>query len=90
MASEDKQSLLFKTSHPISPSRKMSRSRSSATKVYVGDLPRDASEKELGRVFDRYGNVRNVWVARNPPGFAFIEYEDPADAEDAVRDLDGT
>ncbi|VDL42774.1 unnamed protein product [Hymenolepis diminuta] len=67
----------------------MSRSRSS-TKVYVGDLPRDASEKELARVFDRYGTVRNVWVARNPPGFAFIEFDDPADAEDAVRDLDGT
>ena len=67
----------------------MSRSRSS-TKVYVGDLPRDASEKELARVFDRYGAVKNVWVARNPPGFAFIEFEDPADAKDAVRDLDGT
>lgn len=67
----------------------MPRSRS-VTKVYVGDLPRDASEKELARVFDRYGTVRNVWVARNPPGFAFIEFEDAADAEDAVRDLDGT
>ncbi|BHF64375.1 hypothetical protein AAHC03_04881 [Spirometra sp. Aus1] len=68
----------------------MSRSRSSLTKVYVGDLPREASEKEIGRVFDRYGAVRSVWVARNPPGFAFVEFEDAADAEDAVRDLDGS
>ncbi len=68
----------------------MSPSRSPTTKVYVGDLPRDATEKELSRVFDRYGTVRNVWVARNPPGFAFIEFADSADAEDAVRDLDGT
>jgi len=30
-----------------------------------------------------------VWVARNPPGFAFVEFEDPRDAEDAVRGLDG-
>ena len=58
-------------------------------KVYVGDLPRDASEKELERAFTYYGPLRNVWVARNPSGFAFVEFEDPRDAEDAVHDLDG-
>ena len=40
--------------------------------------------------FAKYGPVRNVWVARRPPGFAFVEMEDPRDAEDAVRGLDGT
>ncbi|KAJ8298892.1 hypothetical protein KUTeg_022952 [Tegillarca granosa] len=59
-------------------------------KVYVGDLPRDASEKEIERAFSYYGRLRNVWVARNPAGFAFVEFEDPRDAEDAVRALDGT
>jgi arginine/serine-rich splicing factor 7 len=29
-------------------------------------------------------------VARNPAGFAFVEFEDERDAEDAVRGLDGT
>ncbi|KAL5647994.1 hypothetical protein ACJX0J_042349, partial [Zea mays] len=30
-----------------------------------------------------------VWVARKPPGCAFIDFDDRRDAEDAIRDLDG-
>lgn len=48
-----------------------------------------ASKQELEESFSYYGPLRNVWVARNPPGFAFVEFEDPRDAEDAVRGLDG-
>ncbi|KAK2702548.1 hypothetical protein QYM36_018840, partial [Artemia franciscana] len=48
-----------------------------------------ASQEELEDAFSRYGRVRKVWVARNPPGFAFVEMEDPRDAEDATRALDG-
>nr|AAW27244.1 SJCHGC09413 protein [Schistosoma japonicum] len=66
------------------------RYRDVGTKVYIGDLPREASERELERIFREYGRLRNVWVARNPPGFAFVEFEDAADASDAVRELDGT
>lgn len=61
----------------------------SDSKVYVGELGNNASKQELEDAFGYYGHLRRVWVARNPPGFAFVEFEDPRDAEDAVRALDG-
>ena len=65
-------------------------SRESDCKVYVGDLVSDVSEKELERAFNYYGPIRNIWIARNPPGFAFVEFDDPRDAEDAIDGLDGS
>ncbi|KAA0707346.1 Serine/arginine-rich splicing factor 7 [Triplophysa tibetana] len=61
----------------------------SETKVYVGNLGTGAGKGELERAFGYYGPLRTVWIARNPPGFAFVEFEDPRDAEDAVRGVDG-
>lgn len=29
----------------------------------------------------------SVWVARQPPGFAFIEFEDRRDGEDAINEM---
>jgi len=71
---------------------KMSRHRDwdIACKVYIGNLGNNASKYEIEDAFGKYGPLRNVWVARNPPGFAFVEFEDPRDAEDSVRGLDGT
>lgn len=58
-------------------------------KVYVGDLGSNASKQEIEDAFGYYGTLRSVWVARNPPGFAFVEFESARDAEDSVRGLDG-
>lgn len=59
-------------------------------KVYIGNLAEGASKADIEAAFSKYGPLRNVWVARNPPGFAFVEFEDGRDAEDACRHLDGT
>ena len=45
-------------------------------------------EAEIKEIFSRYGKVRNVWMGKEPPGFAFIEYEDERDADAAQRALD--
>jgi len=58
-------------------------------KVYVGELGNSGTRHEIEEAFGYYGPLRNVWVARNPPGFAFVMFEDPRDARDAVRALDG-
>lgn len=58
-------------------------------KVYVGDLGNNARKNDLEYAFSAYGQLRCVWVARNPPGFAFVEFEDARDASDSVRGLDG-
>jgi len=69
--------------------RRRSRSRSRECKVYVGNLGNSASKSELEDEFEYYGKITSVWVARSPPGFAYIIFEDSQDAKDAVRGLDG-
>lgn len=55
----------------------------------MGELGNNGTRHELEEAFGYYGPLRNVWVARNPPGFAFVMFEDTRDARDAVRALDG-
>ncbi|XP_058828582.1 uncharacterized protein LOC131688390 [Topomyia yanbarensis] len=52
-----------------------------ARKENVGELGKNASKKKI--------EIRNVWVACNPSGFAFVEFEDACDAEDSARGVDG-
>jgi splicing factor, arginine/serine-rich 7 len=50
-------------------------------RVYVGGLHPNVERAELQREFQKFGSLADVWVARNPPGFAFLEFDDPHDAE---------
>ncbi|XP_010251308.1 PREDICTED: serine/arginine-rich splicing factor RSZ21A-like [Nelumbo nucifera] len=59
------------------------------SRVYVGNLDPRVTERELEDEFRVYGVLRSVWVARKPPGYAFVEFDDRRDALDAIRALDG-
>ncbi|PNX86629.1 serine/arginine-rich splicing factor RSZ22-like protein [Trifolium pratense] len=58
------------------------------SRVYVGNLDSRVSERDLEDEFRVYGVIRSVWVARRPPGYAFIDFDDRRDAQDAIRELD--
>lgn len=49
----------------------------------------DISKEDLQDKFEKFGAIVSIWVARQPPGFAFIEYEDRRDGEDAMREMNG-
>ena len=51
-------------------------------KIYIGGLPDDANKFNLEEAFLCVGRVRDVWVARKLPGFAFIEMKDRREPED--------
>uniref|UniRef100_A0A1I7XB94 MHD domain-containing protein n=1 Tax=Heterorhabditis bacteriophora TaxID=37862 RepID=A0A1I7XB94_HETBA len=65
-------------------------SRSNETRVYVGNLPPDVKERDVEDIFTKYGKIRFVDIkGGRGPLYAFIEFDDNRDAEDAVRGRDG-
>ncbi len=68
----------------------MSRGGGDECRVYVGNLPPDIRSRDVDDLFHKYGKIVFVDLKdRRGPPFAFVEFEDPRDAEDAVRARDG-
>lgn len=66
------------------------RSSDRGARVYVGGLAESVKKEDLEGEFEKYGKLNSVWVAFNPPGFAFIEFNNLIDAETACDNLNGT
>ena len=66
--------------------------RASTTSLYVGNLPYNFGEKDVSELVERYGKLKSIkvpqdrYTGRNK-GFAFVEFEDRLDAEDALSKL---
>lgn len=58
----------------------------SRRRIYVGNLPHDTRERELDDVFYKFGRIEEITI-KGP--YAFISFEHPRDAEDAVARRDG-
>ncbi|OIV92127.1 hypothetical protein TanjilG_18699 [Lupinus angustifolius] len=56
------------------------------TRLYVGRLSSRTRSRDLERVFNRYGRVRYVDVKND---YAFVEFSDHRDADEAIYQLDG-
>jgi cold-inducible RNA-binding protein len=62
--------------------------------IYVGNCSFDVTEQQLRDVFVAYGDVNNVNVITDritghPRGFAFVEMNDNAAAQAAIRGVNG-
>jgi RNA recognition motif-containing protein len=65
------------------------------TRLYVGNLPYSADEEQLRALFEQNGRtVEEVRLITDresgrPRGFGFVEMATAADADGAIRDLNG-
>ncbi|MFH4981385.1 hypothetical protein AB6A40_008094 [Gnathostoma spinigerum] len=60
------------------------------SRIYVGNLPSNVRERDLEDLFYKYGKISYIDI-KNSRGacFAFVEFDDKRDAEDAVYGHDG-
>uniref|UniRef100_A0A671L422 Serine/arginine-rich splicing factor 9 n=2 Tax=Sinocyclocheilus anshuiensis TaxID=1608454 RepID=A0A671L422_9TELE len=60
-------------------------------RIYVGNLPKDVQERDIEDLFFKYGKIRDIELKNNRGTipFAFVRFEDPRDAEDAVFGRNG-
>ncbi|XP_057684576.1 serine/arginine-rich splicing factor 10-like [Corythoichthys intestinalis] len=61
--------------------------------LFVRNISDESRPEDLRREFGRYGPVVDVYIpldfyTRQPRGFAYIQFEDVRDAEDALHSLD--
>jgi len=62
--------------------------------IYVGNLPREATEEDLRKAFEEFGQVASVKIITDrftgdSRGFGFVEMPNSPEAQSAISGLDG-
>ena len=62
--------------------------------IYVGNLDFEVTEKELNKLFSEYGNVESAKIITDKysgrsKGFGFVIMDDDAEAQNAIKSLNG-
>lgn len=59
--------------------------------LFIGSLPRDVQRRDIESAFDKYGRIERCDIKNRGEGavYAFLEFEDERDAEDALRAENG-
>lgn len=75
--------------------REQERLLSESVTLYVGNLSYYTMEEQIFELFGRAGDIRRVIMGldrkqKTPCGFCFVEYYNRADAENAIRYINGT
>ena len=75
--------------------RRMPPNTEGMVSLKVGNLTYRTTPDILKRVFEKYGDVGDVYIPRDPHtqdsrGFAFVRYYDERDADDAIDRLNGS
>lgn len=70
------------------------RSRDLPTSLLVRNLRHDCRAEDLRRPFEQFGNLKDIYLPRDyysgePRGFGFVQFVDPADAQEAKYQMDG-
>ena len=56
-------------------------------RLFIGGLKGPVDKDELQQAFAEFGNIVDVWVAYDPPGFAFVEYDNMDSAKAAKEQM---
>jgi len=59
-------------------------------RLHVADLDSNAGKRDLEKLFGKYGPLKEIWMARSVPCFAFVVFRYREDAEEAQRKADGS